>query len=60
MNDKTLDSNAVQFARLLSEINATQDIDMELIAEAMDLSAEQVENLFESAYWVWEDAKKGT
>lgn len=52
------DNDTVQFARLLSEIAATQDLpDLALLLESMDLTLNQVEELFERAHQVWENAK---
>lgn len=52
------DDNLVQFARLLCEINATQDsLDLEVLAESMDLNIADVIELFDRADDVFERAK---
>lgn len=51
--------NAVQFPRLLSEIIATQDnLDLAVLAESMDVTIEDVNELFDRANAVWEQAKQ--
>lgn len=55
----TWNNNAVQFPRLLCEIMATQELDMETLAEAMDLSIEDVNALFDRADQAWENIKSG-
>ena len=51
--------NDVQFARLLCEINATQEhLDVPTLAETMDLEESDVTELFERAHKVWEAAKR--
>lgn len=50
-------NNLVQFARLLCEINATQQLDVAALYESMDLDAGDVTNLFDRANEVWERAK---
>lgn len=53
--------NETQFARLLSEIMATQDhLDVAALAEEMDLEEGDVINLFERAEQHWEAAKART
>jgi hypothetical protein len=61
MKKKTLwERDDVQFPRLLSEIIATQDdLDFEALADAMDLTRDDVVELFERAHMAWEAAKKG-
>jgi hypothetical protein len=50
--------NLLQFARLLSEITATQDnLDYDALCESMDLELVDVAELFERAQDVWEAAK---
>jgi hypothetical protein len=52
------DDNLIQFSRLLCEINTTQDtLNLEAIAEAMDLNIADVIDLFDRADYVWERAK---
>lgn len=53
------DDNTIQFARLLCELvanNAT--LNLEDVAEGMDLELAQVLSLFDRAVDVWESAKK--
>jgi hypothetical protein len=59
MNTNPLwDDNLTQFARLLCEINATQDdLDLPALAESMDLEIGDVVELFDRADDVWELAK---
>ena len=47
----------IQFPRLLAEITATQDIDIALLAESMDLSFDEVVELFDRAEAAWEASK---
>jgi len=49
--------DSIQFPRLLSEIAATQDLDMEALAESMDLEVADVNELFDRADRLWELAK---
>lgn len=52
------DDNVVQFARLIAEIAATQDtLDHGALCESMDLSVDDLNELFERADDVWERAK---
>jgi hypothetical protein len=52
------EDNEVQFSRLLAEISATQDkLDLEALAESMDLEVAQVNELFDRAQVRWEEAK---
>lgn len=53
--------NRIQFPRLISEIMATQDLDLGLLAESMDLTIDEVNELFDRASEEWEiiKAKKG-
>lgn len=56
--NKLWDNNLIQFARLLSEINATQDsIDFDALCESMNLEREEINELFDRANDVWEEAK---
>jgi hypothetical protein len=52
--------NSVQFARLLSEIQATQDLDIQALCESMDLESGEVDELFDRASEVWEAVKDQT
>jgi len=48
------DANIIQFPRLLAEIMATQDnLDVDAIAEAMDLDSEDVYRLLDRAQRDW-------
>lgn len=48
----------IQFARLLSEINATQDnLDYEALCESMDLTPGDIVELFDRAGLVFEATK---
>jgi hypothetical protein len=49
--------NFVQFARLLSEINATQEIDLPALAVSMDLQVGDVTSLLDRADAAWEKIK---
>jgi hypothetical protein len=51
--------NEIQFARLLCEIIATQDnFDIKALCDSMDLDEESVNELFDRAHDVFENAKK--
>ncbi len=50
-------NNEIQFPRLLAEINATQELDLDALAESMDLSVDSVKELFERANDKFEDIK---
>ena len=56
-------NNEIQFARLLCELVANMDDDtqtkrvIKAVAESMDLTADQVNSLFDRADEVWEKAK---
>lgn len=55
------DNNLIQFARLLCEINANIDIstrDWNLLEQSMDLSTDDLNELFDRAHEVWENSKK--
>lgn len=53
-------NDAVQFPRLLCEIIATQDkLDIPALAESMDLTVAQVNELFDRANTAWESIKQG-
>lgn len=59
MSDAKWNDNAIQFPRLLAEIMATQEIDLATLAESMDLSIDDVNELFDRADQAWESAKAG-
>ena len=42
-------SNTIQFPRLISEINATQELNLKTLAKEMDLTVDNVLELFERA-----------
>ena len=51
-------NDLIQFARLLCEIVATQDnFDSEPIVESMDIGPAELNELFDRAHEVWENAK---
>ncbi|APR93803.1 hypothetical protein PATSB16_04590 [Pandoraea thiooxydans] len=53
-------SDEVQFPRLLAEIAATQEsLDLSKLAQAMDLTIDEVNSLFERAREAWEAKKQG-
>ena len=61
MSNRNWNNNKVQFARLLCEIQATQDhIDFDALSESMDLSVDDILSLFDRAVDVWEKAKQAT
>jgi len=47
----------IQFPRLLAEVLATQDLDMEALSASMDLTVEEVTALFDRAERTWEAIK---
>jgi len=63
MKNKLWKNDKVQFARLLCELSANWDDDtsckqtIRAVAEAMDLSVDEVNELFDRADVVWEAAK---
>lgn len=58
MNEKWNDNN-IQFTRLLAEIHATQnDLDLRALAVSMDLSVDEILQLFQRAEIAWEEIKK--
>ena len=57
--DDKWDNDEIQFPRLISEILATQDINYELLGASMNLSVDQVKELFARADQKWEMIKKG-
>ena len=51
-------NDLIQFARLLCEIAATQEnFDPEAIVESMDIDPAELNELFDRAHDVWENAK---
>lgn len=51
-------NNAIQFARLLAEIQATfSEIDYDALCESMDLTRDDIDELFDRAMIAWELAK---
>ncbi len=57
MHNIVWDSNLIQFARMLCEINATQDIDIIPLCESMDLEPELIIEIMDRADEVWEATK---
>jgi hypothetical protein len=52
------EDDSIQFPRLLAEISATQEsLDFEALASSMDLTVEEVSDLFDRADNAWEKAK---
>ena len=51
------DNDSIQFPRLLAEITATQDLDVESLANAMDLGVGEVGEILERAQGVWQSFK---
>lgn len=49
----------IQFPRLISEFLATQDIDYNVLAASMNLTVDQVKELFDRADQKWEMIKNG-
>lgn len=58
MSSRAWNNDLVQFARLLCEIAATQNVDLDLLEESMDLPFKEVDDLFERAHDVWEAVKE--
>lgn len=59
MSNKNWNNDTLQFPRLLAEISATQELDMQALADSMDLSLDEVNELFDRAGEVWEGIKEG-
>lgn len=57
MSDQNWNNNAIQFPRLLCEINATQDLDISTLAKAMGLHTDEISELFDRAHTVWNRIK---
>ena len=51
--------DGIQLARLICELVANNDLELQSVAESMDLEMERVLELFERAHILWEDAKLG-
>lgn len=51
------ESNLIQFARLLCEINATQELDFVPLCESTDLNPDEVIQVMDRADEIWEAAK---
>jgi hypothetical protein len=51
------EDNSIQFPRLISEIVATQDLDLDALAESMDLEVEQIKELMNRAQEEFETIK---
>ena len=49
MSNRKWDDNELQFARLIHEIDATQNIDWDEVAEQMDLYESEVRELVDRA-----------
>jgi hypothetical protein len=47
----------VQFPRLLAEIAATQELNVDVLSEAMDLDEDAIDELLERAQQSWASAK---
>ncbi len=52
------ENDLIQFARLLSEIRATQVIEYKLLCEATDLEAKDIKSVFDRADKVFGQLKK--
>jgi hypothetical protein len=52
------ESNMIQFPRLIAEINATQELDIDALCESMDLEPSDIEELFDRADREWEKIKR--
>lgn len=57
MSNPRWEDDSIQFPRLLCELMATQDIDMQALADSMDLSIADVDALFDRADAAWEAIK---
>jgi len=54
------ENNTIQFPRLLAEIMATQDaLNIPALAESMDLTVDEVGELFDRADAIWQRIKAG-
>ncbi len=59
MSNTHWQNNGVQFPRLLAEIMATQELDLNSLANSIDLSVDEINELFDRANQAWEDSKAG-
>jgi hypothetical protein len=57
--DVPWDNDAIQFPRLLREIQATQELDLAALEASMDVDREDLDALFDRANVAWETAKQG-
>lgn len=55
----TWNDNHVQFARLICEVFSNSQIDMEAVAESMDINIADIRNLVDRAEVEWTRAKQG-
>ena len=51
------DNNHIQFPRLISEIIATQSLDMDALAASMDLETSEVDELLSRAQFCWDNIR---
>jgi len=58
MSNKNWENNELQFARLLHEIEATQDIEYLELIKQMDLTMEDMLELFDRAQKVFQEHKE--
>jgi hypothetical protein len=58
MSNPNWSNSAIQFPRLICEINATQDLDCAALAASMDLTLDELSELFDRAHAEWERIKK--
>lgn len=52
------ENDEIQFPRLLAEIVATQDLDYDALCEAMDITEDDIDELFDRAQERWEQIKE--
>ncbi len=52
------ENDLIQFARLLTEIRATQKIEFDVLEEAMDLNPKEISKVFDRADKVFNTVKK--
>lgn len=57
MSNAKWKDNAIQFPRLLCEINATQELDLVALAASMDITLDELSALFDRAHQEWEQIK---
>ena len=59
MRNSNWNKNSIQFPRLLVEINATQEnLDEGALADAMDITITELDELFDRADRAWENIKR--